>query len=105
MIHRTKKLTFRVTEKELYSIKQKVHEAGISQQKFLLNAALGKEIRHLKEYQSLMVQIKKIGVNINQIARHCNETGILTESEMHEIRKGMEQIWRLLNLSKIHVQE
>ncbi len=98
MIHRTKKLTFRVTEEELHSIKKKVHEAGISQQQFLLKSALDKEIRHLKEYQSLMMQIKKIGVNINQIARHCNETGVLAGHEMHEIKRGMEQIWRLLRL-------
>ena len=98
MIHRIKKLTFRVTEEELLSIKKKVHKSGISQQQFLLKAALGKEIICIKEFQALMLQIKKIGTNINQIAKHCNETGILTESEMHEIRRRMEQIWQLLRL-------
>ncbi len=105
MIHRIRKITFRLTEEEYSIIKNKVSEAGISQQQFLLKAALGKEIVCIKEFQALMLQIKKIGTNINQIAKHCNETGVLTESEMHEVRKGMEQIWRLLNLSKIHVQE
>lgn len=104
MIHRTKKMTFRLTAEEYEIIKAKVNEAGISQQQFLLKTALGKEIIHLKEYQSLIYQIKRIGVNVNQIARHCNETGVITQNEMEDVRKGLEQIWQLLNPSKTHTQ-
>lgn len=104
MIHRTKKMTFRLTAEEYEIIKAKVNEAGISQQQFLLKTALGKEIIHLKEYQSLIYQIKRIGVNVNQIARHCNETGVITQNEMEDVRKGLEQIWQLLRPSKTHTQ-
>lgn len=104
MIHRTKKMTFRLTAEEHGIIKAKVNEAGISQQQFLLKTALGKEIIHLKEYQSLMFQIKRIGGNVNQIARHCNETGAITQGEMEEVKKEMERLWQLLRLSKIHIQ-
>lgn len=104
MIHRTKKITFRVTEKELSCIKKKVREAGISQQKFLLKAALEKEIICIKEFQALMFQIKKIGTNINQISKHSNETWSITDSEIKEVKEGLNQIWQLLKLSKIHTQ-
>lgn len=101
MVHRTKKMTFRLIAEEYTKIKAKVDEAGISQQQFLLKTALDKEIIHINEYQSLMLQIKKIGTNINQIARHSNETGAITKSEIEEVKEGLEKIWRLLNQSKI----
>ena len=70
MVHRTKKMTFRLSEEEYRQIKEKVEESGLSQQKFLLKTALEKEIIHIKEFQTLIFHIKKIGVNINQIARN-----------------------------------
>lgn len=103
MVHRTRKMTFRLTEEEYAKVKGKVEEAGISQQQFLLKTALGKEIIHIKEYQELIFQIKKIGSNINQVARHTNETGVVSDTELAEIKGGLEQIWQLLKVSKIHI--
>lgn len=96
MIHRIRKMTFRLTEEEYNIIKNKIGEAGISQQQFLLKTALEKEIICIKEFQALMFQLKKIGANINQIARHTNETGAVTETEIAEIRKELELIWQSL---------
>ncbi len=104
MAHRNRKMTFRLTQEEYEIIKRKVEEAGISQQQFLLKTALGKQIVHIKEFQSLIFQIKKIGININQIAKHCNETGAISKDDMKEIKEGVNRIWQLLNQSKIHTQ-
>ncbi len=103
MIQRTRKMTFRLTQEEYEKIKNKVNVSGISQQQFLLRTALEKEIINIREFQSLILQIKKIGININQITRNCNETGFISESEISEIRKGMERVWQLLKVSKIHI--
>ncbi|MCM1092050.1 MAG: MobC family plasmid mobilization relaxosome protein [Muribaculum sp.] len=92
-----------MTEEEYRQIKKKVAEAGISQQQFLLKTAMNKEIIHIKEYQELIFQIKKIGININQIARKANETGHISEADMEDMKGGLEQIWLLLNRSKIHI--
>lgn len=61
MVHRIKKMTFRLTVEEYEIIKTKVQQAGISQQQFLLKTALGKDIICIKEFQALMFQLKKIG--------------------------------------------
>lgn len=103
MEHRTRKMTFRLTEDEYNTVKDKVNESGLSQQKFLLQMALEKEIIHIKEYQDLIFQIKKIGVNINQITRRCNETGFISDTEISEIKGGLDRIWQSLNRSKIHI--
>ncbi|MBD5502209.1 MAG: MobC family plasmid mobilization relaxosome protein [Lachnospiraceae bacterium] len=102
MIHRTRKMTFRLTEEEYNIIKSKVNEAGISQQQFLLKTTLGKEIIHIKEFQELIFQIKKIGTNVNQIARHSNETGIVSEAEIAEVKGGLNEIWLLLKQLQTH---
>lgn len=104
MIHRTRKMTFRLTEEEYKKIKEKVEEAGVSQQQFLLKTALNKEIIHIQEYQELIFQIKKIGININQIARKANETGQISDTDIEEVKGGLEQIWQSLNRSKIHIR-
>lgn len=104
MIHRTRKMTFRLNEEEYRKIKEKVEESGTSQQQFLLKTALGKEIIHIKEFQELIFQIKKIGTNVNQIAKHSNETGIVSEEELTEVKGGLNQIWQLLKQLKIHIQ-
>ena len=104
MVHRTKKMTFRLTSEEYETIKNKVQKAGISQQKFLLKTALEKEIICIQEFHALMLQIKRIGTNINQIARHTNETGIIAESEIEEVKEELKAVWELLKQSKIHTQ-
>lgn len=103
MVHRTRKMTFRLTEEEYGKIKKKVAEAGISQQQFLLKTALEKEIIHIKEYQDLIFQIKRIGTNINQIARRANETGHISDKDIETVKGGLEQIWRLLRQSRTHI--
>lgn len=102
MVHRTRKMTFRLTEEEYSIIQAKVEKAGISQQQFLLKTALGKEILCIKEFQSLILQIKKIGVNVNQIARHANGTGGVTEQEITDVKEELGKVWQLLKQSKIH---
>lgn len=97
-------MTFRLNEKEYEQIKEKVEESGISQQQFLLKTALEKEIIHIKEFQTLIFHIKKIGVNINQIARNCNETGFISENDITEIKEGVNRIWQSLKQLKTPTQ-
>lgn len=104
MSQRTRKMTFRLNEKEYEQIKEKVEESGISQQQFLLKTALEKEIIHIKEFQTLIFHIKKIGVNINQIARNCNETGFISENDITEIKEGVNRIWQSLKQLKTPTQ-
>lgn len=103
MIHRTRKMTFRLTEEEYKIIKDKVSEAGTSLQQFLLKTALEKEIIHIKEFQELIFQIKKIGININQITKHCNEIGTISDTDISIIKESLDKTWQLLNQSKIHI--
>ena len=103
MEHRTRKMTFRLTQDEYDLIKKKVDESGTSQQQFLLKTALEKEIICVNQFQKLIFELKKIGVNINQITKHCNEIGTVSDADISEIKGGLDQAWQLLKQS-IHTQ-
>ena len=40
-------------------------------------------------------QLQKIGVNVNQIAKRINETGRIYADDMDEIKRVVEEVWRL----------
>ena len=49
----------------------------------------------LQEVKGHTAQLQKIGVNINQIAKRINETGRIYADDMNEIKRAMEEVWRL----------
>ena len=53
------------------------------------------EIRPLTDPEPLAREIGRIGVNVNQIAKRINETGRIYADDMDEIKRLMEEVWRL----------
>ena len=47
------------------------------------------------DIKAMTAEIQKIGVNINQIAKRINETGRIYADDMNEIKRAMEEVWRL----------
>lgn len=52
-------------------------------------------ILDLQEIKGHTAQLQKIGVNINQIAKRINETGRIYSDDMDELKRLMEEVWRL----------
>ena len=100
--HRTRKMTFRISDDEFDEIHRRVMTAGMSQQQYLLHCALHQTILNTDGLKSIVPELKRIGNNINQIAKLGNTVGFLTPEDIAEIRKGEEAIWQLL---KQHLQE
>lgn len=42
------------------------------------------------------VQVNRIGINVNQIARKCNEDDLVTVAELRQVRRELEECYRLL---------
>jgi len=51
------------------------------------------------DIKAMTAEIQKIGVNINQIARRLNTTGRIYEQDIEEIKRAVDEIWRLQRLS------
>ena len=69
---RNKSIPIRVTENELEAIDEAAKKAKKNRTEYLISAALGKEITVIEDLREMIVQLKKIGNNLNQLTRKAN---------------------------------
>ena len=94
---RPKQLSFRVNEEEYQKLQERVQESGKNQQEYILSCVLDKKIVNTDGIKELIPELKRIGNNINQIAKRCNEGGVLpSEAEVREQGEELKQVWQLL---------
>ena len=69
------------------SNRRSCEESEKNRTEYLISAALGKEITVIEDLREMIVQLKKIGNNLNQLTRKANAHEIevvnLTETKMH----------------------
>ena len=94
---RPKQLSFRVNEEEYQKLQERVQESGKNQQEYILSCVLEKQIVNTDGIKELIPELKRIGNNLNQIAKRCNEGGVLpSEAEVREQGEELKQVWQLL---------
>lgn len=100
-------LTFYVSEDEKAFIFEKMKAAKIKNlSAYLRKAAIDEKIE-IHDYSGLKeinYNLRKIGVNINQIAKRINETNSVYQSDMEDIQRKVNEVWRTQKfiLSKLH---
>jgi len=95
---RNVQIIIRVTEEERALIEEKMQQIptlnlSAYARKILIDGYI--ITLDLQEVKGHTAQLQKIGVNINQIARRINETGRIYADDMDEIKRLMEEVWRL----------
>ena len=77
MNQRTRRLEVRISGSDEIKLKQKCYDLGITISDFIRGSINGyvPNIKLNKEIARLSNEIRKIGVNINQIAKKVNSTG------------------------------
>lgn len=65
-------MTVRVTEAELSELEEKAAKAGMKKSDYIRAAIKKSEVYPMEEVQKLVVQVAKVGNNLNQIARVLN---------------------------------
>ena len=95
---RNVQIIIRVTEEERALIEEKMQQIptlnlSAYARKILIDGYI--ITLDLQEVKGHTAQLQKIGVNINQIAKHINETGRIYADDMDEIKRAMEEVWRL----------
>lgn len=93
---KSKLMNFRVTQEDYDRIHSKAGRAGLSLSGYLLTMALQREIIVIEGLQEATKELRKIGTNINQLTRLCNE-GRITCLELRGVKAQLEEIWRFLN--------
>lgn len=104
---RKNKIEFYVNDEEKSFILEKMKVAKIKNlSAYLRKAAIdGKiEIHDYSGLKEINYNLRKIGVNINQIAKRINETNSIYQSDMEDIQRKVNEVWRTQKfiLSKLH---
>lgn len=97
-VNRTRpyRLTVRLSAEELQKVKKRVKESGRTQRDFALHALLSIKIINDYGMCSLLPELRRIGNNLNQIARRCNQGGNPTYHEIVVMQKELSGLWQLL---------
>ena len=95
--NKNRHFNFRVNEKEYNKIKSKIEKSKLNTSEYLLRTAMDKEIIVIDGLEEIIMQLRKIGNNINQLTKLCNQ-GRLTNINLEDVKKEMKSIWQLLNL-------
>lgn len=95
--NKNRHFNFRVNEKEYNKIKSKIEKSKLNTSEYLLRTAMDKDIIVIDGLEEIIVQLRKIGNNINQLTKLCNQ-GRLTNINLEDVKKEMKSIWQLLNL-------
>ena len=97
--YRTKQINFRVTESEYARINDRMQEAGIKHPSaYLRKMAMDGYILKLDlgDLQEIQRLARINANNINQIAKHANETGVVYKKDIDELTVGQREIQKLL---------
>ena len=95
--NKNKHFNFRVNENEYNKIKSKIEKSKLNTSEYLLKTAMNKEIIVIEGLEEIIIQLRKIGNNINQLTKLCNQ-GRLTNINLEDVKKEMKSIWQLLSL-------
>ena len=95
---KNRRLEIRLTKDELYEIDNRSKKLRMSRSKFLLQAALHQKIIVLDStsIKQLTSELRKIGININQIAILCN-MGKLECVHIEDTKSEIKKVWEELN--------
>lgn len=96
MKSKTEILKFRVTPEEKKIIEHKALSSYRLLSMYLRDCALEKQITVINGADTIAEELRRIGNNVNQIARAVNG-GYITEVNLTETREELKAIWQSLN--------
>ena len=95
-----KNYAFRVSEKDLDTIKKKSKKAKLTVTEYITQSALGKEIVVIGGLPEIVSQLKKIGNNLNQLTLLSHQ-GLVNTVKLDETEESLTAIyWKINELTK-----
>ena len=87
-------VAFWLNEKELIQLKNKISKTNLSQSSFIRKSILNKNITVIPGIRDLVIEIKRIGNNLNQLT-HAVNRGTLTVlgDDLKVIKEDLKAVW------------
>ena len=96
---RTKSILIRLTPEELESVSRKAETAKLPREKFCRMVLSGVQIKEAPpaEFYSLITEVRRVGVHLNQILRKANSIGLLDapliRDALNELRRTQTMLY------------
>lgn len=101
---RSKEVRLRLTEKEFEALELKIQKSKLSKQSFLLKLAQEKEILVIEDLPKLILELNRIGINLNQLTKKINsqeKIGFFKKVDLNkELATNSEALKSILNTIK-----
>ena len=95
-----KNYAFRISAKDLDTIKKKSKQAKMTVTEYITQSALGKEIIIIDGLSEIVSQLKKIGNNLNQLTMLSHQ-GVMNTVNLDETEESLTAIyWKINELAK-----
>lgn len=95
-----KNYAFRVSEKDLDTIKKKSKQAKMTVTDYITQSALGKEIIIIDGLRQIVTELKRIGNNLNQLTMLSHQ-GLVNTVKLDETEETLTAIyWKINELTK-----
>lgn len=96
----------RISREDLKLIDAKAREAKMSRSKFLIQAALNQNVVVVgnDELRKLTAELRRIGINVNQIATLCN-MGKIKCVELNDTNNGITKVWESIDALRKDVKK
>ena len=94
--NRTERLQLRVSSEEKEAIAQKAADANMSIADYIVALSANQKIIDAKMIAQLILEIRRVGVNINQVAAVANYQKFANKEMLSKVNDGQNQIIDLL---------
>lgn len=95
-----KNYAFRISAKDLGTIRNKAKKAKMTVTEYITQSALGKEIIIIDGLTEIVSQLKKIGNNLNQLTMLSHQ-GLVNTVKLDETEESLTAIfWKINELTK-----
>ena len=90
---RNKQLNIRLTGEEVELLQKNIKKSKLKQSEYIRKSILEKNIIVIDEIKGLMVELKRVGNNLNQITRMINNGEVKDGKEITEVKNNLQIVW------------
>ena len=94
--NRTERLQLRVSSEEKEAIAQKAADANMSISDYIVALSEGKKVIDIRKIAQLILEVRRIGVNVNQIAAVANYQKYTNQQMLTKVNEDQQKVYDLL---------
>ena len=92
---KTEEICVRVTPTEKKELQEKADAAHLSLSRYLVKSGSDHKMLQTQNIARLIYEIRKIGININQIAHVANGQGFILQSDLVTVKRQMDAVFEI----------